>query len=211
MYPPSRLPEEGWYLMSTSELERELARWRGGDPSPSEAIRLSNQEALDLRNAGNIPDERGRTLRLVLHVDSPETGLLEKKRLLFEPDYHDAPEWRREGSVPVNLVPLRTAGVAADASRWWDDPALGALEREWAEQGTVEGVTVPGAYRGFVFKTVLALRAAGRPISAGTVADSIARWVPAPEADEIRKALAAANPVPSDENGPGSFCPTKRA
>jgi hypothetical protein len=187
------LLEEGWYLMSTSELERELARWRGADRSPSEAIRLSNQEALDLRNAGNVPDEQGRTLRLVLYVDSPEPGLLERKRLVFEPDYHDAPNWRRVGSAPVNLVPLRTADVAAEPSEWWDDPAIGALEREWAEKGTVEGLSVPASYRGFVFKTVLALRAAGRRVTAVAVADSIARWVPPAEADEIRRALTAAN------------------
>ena len=195
MSAPAPFLEEGWYLMSTSELERELARWRGADRSPSEAIRLSNQEALDLRNAGNIPDQRGRTLRLVLYVDGPEPGLLEKKRLLFEPDYHDAPEWRRAGSAPVNLVPLRSADVAANTPQWWDDPALAALEREWAEEGTVEGLSVPRAYRGFVFKTVLALRAAGRRITAAAVADSIARWVPPAEANEIRKALMAANPI----------------
>jgi hypothetical protein len=187
------LLEEGWYLMSTSELERELARWRGADRSPSEAIRLSNQEALDLRNAGNVPDEQGRTLRLVLYIDSPEPGLLERKRLVFEPDYHDAPNWRRVGSAPVNLVPLRTTDVAAEPSEWWDDPAIAALEREWAEKGTVEGLSVPASYRGFVFKTVLALRAAGRRVTAIAVADSIARWVPPAEADEIRTALTTAN------------------
>jgi hypothetical protein len=185
--------EEGWYLMSTSELEQELARWRGEDRPPSEAIKLSNQQALDLRNAGNIPDERGRTLRLVLYVSSPEPGLLEKKRLLFEPDYHDAPDWRRVGSAPVNLVPLRTTDDTANISEWSDDPALAALEREWAQKGTIEGLSVPPAYRGFVFKTVLALRAAGRQVTAAAVADSIARWLPAPEADEIRGALMAAN------------------
>jgi hypothetical protein len=179
--------------MSTSELERELGRWRGVDPSPSQAIRLSNEEALRLRNAGNIPDEHGRTLRLVIHIDSPEPGLVEKKRLLFEPDYHDAPSWRREGSAPVNIVPLRTTPPEAEASQWWDDPALAALEAEWADRGTVAGLAVPRAYRGFVFKTVLALKAAGRPITADTVADSIARWVSPPEAEEIRSALVDAN------------------
>jgi hypothetical protein len=186
--------------MSTSELERELARCRGVDRSPSQAIRLSNQEALDFRNAGNLPDERGRTLRLVLHIDSPEPGLLEKKRLLFEPDYHDAPNWRRVGSSPVNLVPLRTTDDAA-ISQWWDDPALAALEREWARKGTVEGLSVPGEYRGFVFKTVLALKAAGLPVTAVAVSNSIARWVPPQEADEIRTALMAANSNDAPKTG----------
>jgi hypothetical protein len=179
--------------MSTSELERELARWRGANLPASAAIRLSIEEALEYRNSGNFPDAHGRTLRLVIHVDRAEPGRVERKRLLFEPDFHEAPRWRREGSTPVNIVPLRTSESTAALTGWWDDPAIAALEREWVQHGTAAGLAVPGAYRGFVFKTVLALRAAGRPVTADTVADSIARWLPAREADEIRRALAEAN------------------
>lgn len=187
--------DEGWYLMSTKDLELELARRRKPDSAvpPSNAQRLSVEDALAYRNAGNLPDEKDRSLRLVLIIGRPdELTYLDSKRSLYEPDYHDAPAWRREGSRPVNVVPLRDPNVAPESSGpWWDEPQLGALEREWREHGTVAGLPVPGEYRGFVYKTVLALRSAGREVTVDTVADSISRWVPPDEAARIRAALEA--------------------
>jgi hypothetical protein len=187
--------EDGWYLMSTSELERELARRRGANVAPTGAPRLSVEEALDFRNAGNLPDPDGRTLRLVIHVeDEKDLENLGLRRLEFEPDYHDAPDWRREGSAPVNIVPLRRAGVAGPRQgAWWEETDLGGLEQEWARSGSVAGLKVPGEYRSFVYKTVLALQSAGREITVDSVVGSIARWLPPAEAEEIRTALRAAN------------------
>jgi hypothetical protein len=182
--------------MSTADLERELARWRdpGGDAPPSGAARLSVPEALGYRNAGNLPDSHGRTLRLVLYVEGPrELASLSRKRLLYEPDYHEAPNWRRPGSAHVNIVPLRSPGVAGDPKPWWEDPLLGALEEEWRAGGTVAGIRVPGPYRSFVYKTVISLRATGKEITPEAVADSIARWVPPEEASRLRTALLEAN------------------
>lgn len=191
--------EEGWYLMSTRDLEIELARRRKPDSElpPSKAERLSVEDALAYRNAGNLPDAKDRSLRLVLIIGHPdELTYLDSKRSLYEPDYHDAPSWRREGSRPVNVVPLRDPNVAPESSGpWWDDPQLGALEREWRDRGTVAGLPVPGEYRGFVYKTVLALRSAGREVTVETVADSISRWVPPDEAARIRAALGASGPA----------------
>ncbi len=188
---------EGWYLMSTSDLERELARWRdpSADRGPSNALRLSVEEALAYRNAGNLPDDDGRSLRLVLYVDGPEDlSALQRKRVLYEPDFHDAPRWRREGSKPVNVVPLRKPGVApSPPEAWWEERDLAALEEEWRTSGRVGGLVVPAEYRGFVYKTVLALKAVGREVTADSVADSIARWLPPFEADRIRAALRTAN------------------
>jgi len=190
--------EEGWYLMSTPDLERELARFRGADLPPSGAVPLSIEEALARRAAGNVPDSEGRTLRLVLHIaGAGDLAALDSKRLLYEPDYHDPPNWRKPGSKPVNVVPLRRRGVAPlTADAWWERPELKALEDEWSRSGTVLGVVVPAAYRGFVYKTALSLRAAGIEITAETLVDSISRWVPAREAESIRAALLDANPRP---------------
>jgi hypothetical protein len=182
--------------MSAAELERELARWRGEDVPPTDAPRLSVDEALSFRNAGNLPDEQGRTLRLVLRVE--DEAALENigvRRLEFEPDYHDPPDWRREGSAPVNVVPLRRAGVKGPRRRpWWEEDDLAALEQEWSSSGMVAGLNVPADYRSFVYKTVLALQAAGHPITVDSVAGSIARWLSPAQAEEIRTALRAANP-----------------
>src|SRR3712207_1512564 len=96
--------------MSAADLETELHRWRHPeeDLPPTRAEPLSMEAALAYRNAGNIPDEHDRSLRLVLHVrDAAELTYLQQKRLDYEPDFHEAPEWRREGSKPVNVVPLR--------------------------------------------------------------------------------------------------------
>ena len=207
---------EGWYLMSTRDLEIELKRWRSegdGDPPPSNALRLSVEEALDYRNSGNLPDDEDRTLRLVLVIAEPsDAARLGELRLRYEPDYHEPPMWRREGSKPVNLVPLKTEEIEAEGKRehfaspngieaevepgaWWQEPDLAALEREWSRTGAVAGVRVPGPYRGFVYKTVLELRAAGREVSAEAIAGSIARWVPPREGERIRDALLSANPT----------------
>ena len=188
--------EEGWYLMTADELERELARLRDPARPPTGVPRLSVEEALAYRDAGNLPDERGRTLRLVLHNDRPGVpGALEERRLRYEPDFHDAPSWRRPGSARVNVVPLRTGAAARRPPQdWRDDPALASLEAEWRATGAVAGVRVLGEWRGFVFKTVLALRAEGRDVSVVTVTSSIARWLPPEDAARLRAALEEANP-----------------
>jgi hypothetical protein len=184
---------EGWYLMSTSELEQELLRFR--DPAKehpaSGAVPLSIEEALSFKRSGNLPDAQGRWLRLVLHVsDAAALDHLNEKRLVFEPDLHEAPVWRRPGSKPVNVVPLRTSEVQAhDPGAWWDYPEIGELENEWRSTGSVGDLRIPGEYRGFIFKTVLALRAAGELVTAEKVADSIERWLPAEDAARIRRAL----------------------
>lgn len=187
--------DDGWYLMTTAELERELARRRGDDHPATGAPKLTVAEALEFRDAGNLPDADGRTLRLVLNVED-EAGLgdLGVRRLDYEPDYHDPPNWRREGSAPVNVVPLRREGVVGPRRReWWQEDDLAALEAEWSRSGTVAGLNVPGDYRSFVYKTVLALQEAGRDVTVDAVADSIARWVPRDDSEEIRRALRAAN------------------
>ena len=183
--------EEGWYLMSLPELERELARFRGEAIPPSGAPKLTIDEALAYRAAGNLPDPHGRSLRLVLHVtDAGDPASLQSKRLLYEPDFHEPPTWRREGSKPVNVVPLKGPGVPPIADDpWWERPELRTLEEEWARSGTVHGVEVPAPYRGFVYKTALSLRAAGIEVTAEALVDSISRWVPARDAEELRRAL----------------------
>lgn len=179
--------------MSAHDLEIELRRWREPDTEvgSSNAKPLGVDEALEYRNAGNMPDGLGRSLRLVLHVnDAAELSYLQQKRLEFEPDFHDAPTWRREGSKPVNVVPLRRADVKGAGGRaWWDDPEVARLEEEWSRTGLVEGMRVPAEVRSFVYKTVLSLRSAGRDVNPETVADSIARWLSAEEAEQIRAAL----------------------
>ena len=179
--------------MSPQDLERELKRWRSPDDDvpPSAAQPLSVEQALSYRNAGNRPDELGRTLRLVLHVkDSSELSYLQEKRSRYEPDFHSAPHWRVEGSKPVNIVPLRSAGImGAKRHAWWEDPAVAELEREWSSSGRVDGLPVPAEYRSFVYKTVLSLRAAGETVTADSVADSIARWLSPKETEHIRAAL----------------------
>ncbi len=182
--------------MSVSDLERELERWRGEPAAPSQAERVTVEQALAYRDSGNVPDERGRSLRLVLEVnDESDLGALGVKRLAYEPDYHEAPRWRREGSVPVNVVPLRAQDVKGPAaSSWWEQPDLARLESEWSATGTVAGLHVPAEYRSFVYKTVLGLRGAGREITVQTLLDSLARWMPADEMQPLERALRAANP-----------------
>lgn len=179
--------------MSPRDVEIELKRWRspGEDVAPSTAQPLSIEDAMAYRNAGNLPDELGRTLRLVLHVrDASELSYLQEKRLAYEPDFHAAPEWRVEGSKPVNVIRLRDPEVVGATRRaWWDDPDVAALERTWSETGRVEGLAVPAEYRSFVYKTVLSLRRAGHAVTADSVADSIARWLSPKETEHIRAAL----------------------
>ena len=181
--------------MSTSDLELELKRHReaGSDLPSSNARPLSTEEALAYRDAGNLPDDLERTLRLVLVVSDPaELSYLQEKRLHYEPDFHDAPDWRREGSRPVNVVPLRVgSGDAASpmAKGWWDDPDIALMEEEWARTGKVGGIAVPAEYRSFVYKTVLSLRAAGKEISVDSVLASIARWLPPSDVERIELAL----------------------
>lgn len=186
---------EGWYLMSVADLEIELARRRGRVASRSNTRRLGIEEALAYRNAGNIPDELGRTLRLVLYVDDDrDAARLHEKRLLWEPDFHEAPRWRIAGSAPVNVVPLRRSNEGtASADAWWDDPDLRALEEQWIRTGAVAGLRIPGEYRGFVYKTVLALRDAGAEITVQSLIDSIARWLDPNDVATLKAALDAAN------------------
>jgi hypothetical protein len=189
--------EQGWYLMSVRDLEIELARWRGdaGAGPPSNALRLAIDEALTYRNAGNLPDASGRTLRLVLHVrDDADAARIHERRLEWEPDYHDAPDWRRPGSAPVNVVPLRDeTGCLEHEVAWWDDPDLAELEEEWRTTGAVAGLRVPASYRGFVYKTVLALRSSAIPITVESVVGSVSRWLGPDDAGELRRALEDAN------------------
>jgi hypothetical protein len=185
---------EGWYLMSVGDLETELARWRGETGrGPSHAERISVEEALDFRNAGNVPDELGRSLRLVL-VAEDSAAALHEKRLRWEPDFHDPPDWRRPGSLPVNVVPLRASRPPGeDDAAWWDDPDLAALEAEWSRTGAVAGLRIPADYRGFLYKTILSLRSAGRPVTVESVSDSVARWLEPDQAAALRAALDDAN------------------
>lgn len=185
--------DEGWYLMSVSDLEIELARLRdpGSPPRPSNAKKLTVEQALVFRNRGNLPDEHDRTLRLVLHVG---TEPLSNKRLRFEPDYHDAPTWRRDGSRPVNVVPIATGDPAPAPERaWWEQPDVAQLETEWQSTGAVDGLRIPAAYRSFVLKTIASLRAGGIPVGIDTVVGSLARWLSPSQVDEIRAALAEEN------------------
>lgn len=188
---------EGWYLMSPADLEIELRRFRSeeGPAEPSNAVALETDEALRYRNAGNLPDEAGRSLRLVLRVDSAEElRSLDVKRARYEPDHHDAPNWRRPGSKPVNVVPLRAPGIEiAPPEAWMDDEVMADLERAWLEDGRVLGVRVPAEYRGFVYKTAAALHRAGRPVTVGTIVDSLKRWLGPEDVDDIRLALEAEN------------------
>jgi hypothetical protein len=185
---------EGWYLMSVRDLEIELSRWRGDAAGErSNALPLSIEEALAFRDAGNVPDELGRSLRLVLLPDG-ETGTLDEPRRRWEPDFHDAPDWRREGSVPVNVVPLRDRPPDPRPEiAWWDDPEMARMEEEWQRSGAVAGLRIPGAYRGFVYKTIRSLRSDARAVTVDSVCNSIARWVTPSVAAEVRAALQAAN------------------
>ncbi|MDP9069613.1 MAG: hypothetical protein M3N53_14915 [Actinomycetota bacterium] len=182
--------------MSVADLEIELRRRRDpdGDHRPSNAVALTTEEALAIRNAGNIPDELGRSLRLVLFVDGEELSL---KRLAFEPDFHQAPAWRREGSKPVNVVPLQVSTVEKaprPGIAWWEQPDVQELEASWRETGAVQGLVVPAAYRSFVFKTVASLRSAGAEITVEAILDSVARWLAPHQVAELRAALREANP-----------------
>ena len=177
--------------MSTRELERALAAWRSGEPSGF-GEQLSVEQALEKRNAGNIPDGDGRSLRLVLLVDEEP---LENKRLRYEPDYHRVPDWRREGSKPVNVVPLRTStSPTPTAQPWWEIPRVKELEEEWRASGMVAGMRIPADYRSFVFKTVIALQDAGEEVTPATVGDSIARWLAPEDARAVRESLEAEGP-----------------
>ncbi|MGI8406911.1 MAG: hypothetical protein ACR2L3_00140 [Actinomycetota bacterium] len=185
---------EGWYLMNTSDLERELRRWRTGDGAPSDNVQpLTIAEALSYRNAGNLEDELGRSLRLVLRINSPEDlHALEAKRLAYEPDYLGAPGWRRAGSKPVNVVPLRPPEVRGRAEAWWDEATMAAMEAEWSATGAVDGLVIPGEYRSFVFKTIAALRAAEQEVNVSSIVGSLQRWLSLDQAEEIRRALDGA-------------------
>ena len=183
--------------MSASDLEIELRARREPHAKvpPSRAVALSTEDALARRDAGNLPDELGRTLRLVLVLERSEPGLVERERLRFEPDFHDAPTWRREGSKPVNVVPLVAPGARAarPPQAWWDDETMGRFESEWRASGTVAGIVIPGDWRGFVFKTIASLKDSGVDVTVDAIADSVARWLAPEEADRLRRALREAN------------------
>lgn len=181
--------------MSTGDLERELRRWRESDAEvpASNAVPLGVGEALAYRNSGNLPDDLDRTLRLVLLVEDGGDSL-DRKRRRYEPDYLEAPSWRRAGSRPVNVVPLRGSDARRGrAQAWWEDPAIGELEAEWRKTGTVAGVVVPAQWRGFVYKTAIALRGADRVVTIDSLANGVARWVSPGDAARIRAALRDAN------------------
>ena len=181
--------------MSVRDLEIELALRRGETRTErSNALPLSVEDAIAYRNAGNVPDKLGRSLRLVLNVDEDSAAALHEKRLRWEPDFHDAPEWRGPRSVPVNVVPLRRGPARPESmDAWWDDPDLARLEEEWESSGAVAGVRIPAEYRGFVYKTILSLQSSGRSVTVDSIADSVARWLDPDHAAELRAALEAAN------------------
>lgn len=189
---------DGWWLMSVAQLERYLAAWRAGDPAgvPEGIERLTIDGARDYRDRGNVPDAADRSLRLVLRVDDEGDLLaLDSKRLRYEPDAHQAPTWRRAESRPINVVPLRAADVAGPGLHsWWDDPAMAEMEKRWQETGEVDGLAIPEEFRGFVYKTLVALRGSGAQVTPDAVADSIARWLDPVEAERLRAALRSANP-----------------
>lgn len=188
--------------MSVADLEVELSRLRGvqDEVRSSNARALTVPEALAYRNAGNVPDELGRTLRLVLAGPREE---LSARRLVYEPDFHEAPVWRRAESKPVNVVPLPSPDPPARAGggAWWDDEALRALEDAWRVTGRVDGVVVPGDLRGLVFKTVIGLRLAGREVTPRSIADSAARWLRPADAELLRAGLYEANGWVDGPNG----------
>ena len=188
--------DEGWYLMSVGDLEIELARLRGEDRRPSGALSLSVEDALAYRDSGNLPDDRGRSLRLFLRPDAAAGISLDERRLAFEPDFLESPNWRRQGSRPVNVVPL--GSMQRSPGAWWEDPDMAALESEWSDTGEIDGVRIPGEYRSFVYKTIVLLRRTETQITVQSIADAIARWLDPDQVAEIRGALEAANDHPSD-------------
>ena len=195
MTPAERL-REGWYLMSPRDVEIELRRLRSGvETEPSHAVPLEMRAALRYRDEGNLPDELDRSLRLVLYVESAADLLaLDRKRARFEPDHHEAPRWRRPGSRPVNVIPVRKHDIAPRSiGTWLDDEDVGAMERRWLVDGTVAGIRVPAEYRSFVYKTALALEASGRAVTISSITDSLERWLPPEDVERIRSALEAAN------------------
>ena len=181
---------EGWYLMSVPDVELELARHR--DPSrsvpASGALALTIEEALAYRSAGNLPDSHGRSLRLVLFVDDEP---LSDKRLRYEPDFHEAPTWKKEGSKPVNVVPLGGAPRPSESREvpWWEQPDVAPLEAEWQRTGCVDGLAIPADFRSFVFKTIVSLRAAGKEVSARAVLDSVSRWLSPQLVSQLERAM----------------------
>ncbi|MEA2498231.1 MAG: hypothetical protein QOH26_636 [Actinomycetota bacterium] len=187
--------------MTDSEVEQVLLGIkRGEDPRPPTSA-LTSDEAIAYRNAGNVPDEHGRVLRLFLQLGGETPGGVDERRFLFEADFHEAPLWRREGSRPVNVIPLGLRPATSDQA-WWEEPLVAELEAGWTSSGEIEGVQVPAAYRGFVYKTVIALRRAGIKVGVDTISNSAARWLPAAQAEELRSALASANAIHTEEPGP---------
>lgn len=176
--------------MSVRDLEIELARLR--DPAregdESNARRLTTDEALAYRSAGNLPDELDRTLRLVLIVDAEP---LSEKRLRFEPDFHAAPLWKRDGSRPINVVPLRAGDRPPPKveTPWWEQPDVAPLEAEWQRTGEIEGLAIPAELRSFVLKTIASLRSAGVEVSRRSILDSVSRWLSPAQVAELREAF----------------------
>ena len=179
--------------MSTRELEQMLGAWRASRRDEEFGIALTLEEALAFRAAGNVPDEEDRSLRLVLFADDEP---LDQKRLRYEPDFHHPPTWRREGSRPVNVVPLGGASAPTAEVPWWEQPRVKELETEWQESGTITGIEVPAELRSFVFKTVIALQDAGEAVTADAIGGSIARWLAPEDAEKVRESLK--------EKGPGT-------
>ena len=180
--------------MSVADLEAELAHLRDPSRPPGDTtLALSSSDALAFRDAGNLPDEHGRSLRLVLEVGDEPLG---EKRLRYEPDYHQAPTWRRDGSKPVNMVPLRRTPDQAREDpevAWWEQADVAALEQEWLDTGRVAGLVVPAEYRSFVLKTIASMRTAGLHIDIESVTGSLSRWLTPEQVVEIRAALMDAN------------------
>lgn len=190
-------PIDGWYLMTTDEIVREAKRWRSDAEGAFRGFEtLSIDDALRIRDAGNIPDDRGRSLRLVITV-TPDAGVdsVSARRLEFEPDFHEEPTWRREGSKPVNVVPLRRRSEASmdKPEAWWEDAKVAPLEKEWVTRGTISGLSVPGEFRSFVIKTVIALQGSGHEVTEEAVLASVSRWLEPTDVERLRRAFGLAN------------------
>ena len=79
---------------------------------------------------------------------------------------------------------------------------MAELEAQWQRTGAVSGVNIPGDLRGFLFKTILALRAAGKEISVEALSASVSRWLQPDDVARIGDALRRANPPARGKDTP---------
>ena len=55
------------------------------------------------------------------------------------------------------------------------------------------GLRVPAEFRGFVFRTVIALEHAGREVTVDSVVESVSRWLSPEDVSKLAAALEEAN------------------